>query len=344
VSYSEYIVLATFLGFKPSSGYTIEVEQICKNEDVIWIEAQDIGIPIAENEEDQIVADSTETYPYQIIRIAKDDQWNQDIDFVLSLDGQQVFTQTHYIPNSRRWQTLDKNDTHSDRAAGTLNLQVIANENDISSVVALLSSEALTALQELDYEESYALVAFQGQQPSDGYSIEIEELSRAGNRVVIHTQTTEPNGNVETHSDVTAPYHLIQVDRFYENGDELDFVLSINGAEVLTRTAMIAQNPPIPTSTPTPTNTPTPTPIVPVITVGDYIVASGGMVNVMLDAADFDQVGSINIELRYDPNILQVMSCSKNLDDTFDFGVCNSQYLSEILNIYLTRYVLMGLR
>jgi len=169
---------------------------------------------------------------------------------VFSIDGQQVFTQTHFMPNRRSWETIDKSETQPDWTMQAPNLMLITDEEDIPTLGNLISSTAISGLQNLDYEQSYAVLAFRGQQPSSGYGIEIEDISRQENRVVIHTQTTESIEEADTPSEPASPYHLIRVDRFYEEGDELDFALSVNDTEVLTRTVTIGQNLPIPTPTP----------------------------------------------------------------------------------------------
>ena len=57
-------------------------------------------------------------------------------------------------------------------------LLIISDEPDIASLDEMVTDEAKSKLQELNYDNSFALIVFQGWKDSGGYHVQIERITR----------------------------------------------------------------------------------------------------------------------------------------------------------------------
>ncbi len=104
-------------------------------------------------------------------------------------------------------------------------LIIVSRLEEVDNLNGLISDEAMIKLQALDYDEYFALVAFQGWKPSTGYSIQVNRISRLGNTVNIYTQLHEPTPDEAKADEVTSPYHLVQVQKSGSWGQVITFNL-----------------------------------------------------------------------------------------------------------------------
>jgi len=88
VDYSEYFVFAILLGGRGHGGIEIIIDEVCIHENTISIEAQEFS---------PTIVTTNLTAPYHIVRVQKESNWNQEMNSVLFLDGQQIFTQNPAI-------------------------------------------------------------------------------------------------------------------------------------------------------------------------------------------------------------------------------------------------------
>lgn len=112
-------------------------------------------------------------------------------------------------------------------------LMVIARPEETSKLDNLITQQAHSHLQTLDYSAYFALVVFQGLKGSGGYTVEIERVTRQGNRVTISVQFQEPQPSSAVISAVTSPYHLVRVSKSGTWDELIEFTVVASGRQVL---------------------------------------------------------------------------------------------------------------
>jgi len=230
--YSEYFVIAQFFQFN-SGGYSISLNQVRYEENRLLL-YHNVSSPFMG---EQATADIHS--PYQVIRIPRASrEWDGEIDVGILINGAQVLAQRHTILPPSEMTTIESMDASGWRSSEP-HMEIITSVDDISKVEDFISTEALTALQEIDYREKYAAIIFQGKKPTTEYEIKIERIRRAGDQVVLESVATTPLAGEAAGEEITSPYHLIQVDNLYERGHQIDFVLNINGQHIMTQTRSI---------------------------------------------------------------------------------------------------------
>ena len=90
---------------------------------------------------------------------------------------------------------------------------VIARPEDVTSLNNWVTEDAKAQLQTLDYTTYFALAVFQGWKGTDGYSIQIERITRQEDNVTILVLLQEPRPDERKNDIVTSPYHLVQVQK-----------------------------------------------------------------------------------------------------------------------------------
>ena len=105
---------------------------------------------------------------------------------------------------------------------------VISSLQDIANLDKLVTDEAMTQLQELDYDNYFVLVVFQGRKPTTGYRVQIDHITRTGKIINVYTQFLEPKPDEAKADAITSPYHLVQVQKIGEWGQEISFQVIVN--------------------------------------------------------------------------------------------------------------------
>lgn len=75
---------------------------------------------------------------------------------------------------------------------------------------------------EIDFTARSIIAVFQGSQPSDGYSISINKLKRAGNVIKVIITEAMPEDTCKVLMVVTQPFHIIETKKI-EDADEVEF-------------------------------------------------------------------------------------------------------------------------
>jgi len=102
---------------------------------------------------------------------------------------------------------------------------IIARTDEINSLDGMASDESIKQLEALDYDQYFALAAFQGLKASTGYEIQANRIDRAGNTVNIYAQLVEPPSDITVGSLVTSPYILVKVKKTGNWGQDITFNL-----------------------------------------------------------------------------------------------------------------------
>jgi hypothetical protein len=111
-------------------------------------------------------------------------------------------------------------------------LIIISGEPDIASLDEWVTGEAIMRLQELDYENSFALIVFLGERGRGGYDIQIERLARSGKTINIYVQFHEPEPDKGYVDMMTSPYHLVQVQKGGAWDQDFLFQMIVDGTVV----------------------------------------------------------------------------------------------------------------
>lgn len=100
-------------------------------------------------------------------------------------------------------------------------------------------SELADQLRQLDYDRFFAILVLQGQKRSTGYAVSIKRIVRQGNQVTIDAEFVEPSPGTRIKPAFTSPYHLVAVSKERQWGQEVTFVLVVNGKTVAETTHFI---------------------------------------------------------------------------------------------------------
>lgn len=93
LDYGNHFAIAVFLGhFSQDHGQDVEVQQVLRRGNQVALYAR-VHIPEPGEE-----SRAQEISPYHVISIAKEGEWNQEIEFTLYLNGEAAVTETHFIP------------------------------------------------------------------------------------------------------------------------------------------------------------------------------------------------------------------------------------------------------
>ncbi|MGQ9482320.1 MAG: protease complex subunit PrcB family protein, partial [Chloroflexus sp.] len=121
-------------------------------------------------------------------------------------------------------------------------LFIVANDEDIGTLSRNVLAEDPTLaeqLSQLDYDLTFAVLVLQGQKGSTGYTVNIKQVVRQGNRVTIKAEFVEPSPGAFIKPAFTSPYHLVAVSKEGQWGQEVTFVLVVNDESVAETTHFI---------------------------------------------------------------------------------------------------------
>ncbi len=111
-------------------------------------------------------------------------------------------------------------------------LMVIARPEEVANLDDWVTEDAKTQLQMLDYDAHFALAVFQGWKPTDGYSIQVERITRQGDKVTVYVRLQEPQPDREKRDIETSPYHLVQMQKVGAWAGDVTFNVVADGAVI----------------------------------------------------------------------------------------------------------------
>ncbi|MGH2521057.1 MAG: protease complex subunit PrcB family protein [Anaerolineales bacterium] len=152
----------------------------------------------------------------------------------LALGGCRAETQEVELP----FETIERNPTSPNTGQqyeGAAQLVVVASPADANALGQTVSLGALAGLRNLDFERQFALAAFQGAQPTDGYGAEIDRVTQFGDVITVYAHFTQRDPYVYADPAPTSPYHLVKLSREDLKG-ELTFVLNADGTVISEQT------------------------------------------------------------------------------------------------------------
>ena len=151
------------------------------------------------------------------------------------------------VPGQREGEVLPFETIEQQGSSGTGGLyeseqptfHVLTSAEQVDQLARLVTAEAQMHLSALDYDEVVVVVVFQGWKPTNGYGVEVEQVVRRGNRVVVEAQFTERNPEMAAADEETSPYHVVAVSKAGEWGEDVRFLLHAEGQVVQEQTYFI---------------------------------------------------------------------------------------------------------
>jgi len=238
LDYETHLALVAFHGWRGKKGYGVQIECIEWQGDTVNAYAQ-----FKQPEPGQSIYMLIS--PYHAVQAPKVGGWGRDITFNLIVDGTVVASRDWpkkvdlpgevELPFETLEQTEWGSGTGREYEAGEPGLAVITRPEEAGHADDWASPDAQTQLQAPDYSAYVALVAFQGWQPSSGYGVQIDRITRLENAVNVYAQFSEPEPGTEMLDAITFPYHLVQVGKA-EGWGQVTFNLVVDGMVLVSQT------------------------------------------------------------------------------------------------------------
>ncbi len=114
-------------------------------------------------------------------------------------------------------------------------LVIIASADETNQLDGWVGAEVIEQLRKMDYGNYFAVVAFLGWQPTGHEGISIERVVRQGDEVFLYASVGRPKGTTE----VTSPYHLIQVQKMGWWSTSINFALVVEETTVVSQSHYI---------------------------------------------------------------------------------------------------------
>jgi hypothetical protein len=116
---------------------------------------------------------------------------------------------------------------------------VVAETSDVEALDNFVSAHSRETLRNLDFDDQFAIVVFQGWQPdfsSPPFGIEVQSLDRRDSSIIIDAHVYGHVEGRERYPEVASPYHAIEVWREEDMHGDFEFTLKVDGEEMGKRT------------------------------------------------------------------------------------------------------------
>ncbi len=232
-NFSSYWVAVVYQGKNNRPYKPIQIDGVRLEDKVVIIDAQ-----FQEPDRSQWVAWPLNS-PYYVLKITKPAGIKEDeIAFVLHA-GDQVIPQMCAIQGeSLAWEgVITDPDTDSRYQQSSPKLTFIANQDGLSAVQDELPPIHLKLISAVDLSAYFLIVAYQGEKSTTGYSIEVIDIRRQDDTILVCAQFHEPccgGGGA-----MTSPYYVAQVEKSDALKGEFTFVLMNNTEEAARQTATV---------------------------------------------------------------------------------------------------------
>ena len=94
-------------------------------------------------------------------------------------------------------------------------------------------------LKDIDYDHFCVVAVFQGHKPTGAYEVEIQRIRRQDDVVTIYARFATPEPGQERTLVETSPYHLVKIRKGEDMRGQFEFVLNVDGKEVVRKTHFI---------------------------------------------------------------------------------------------------------
>ncbi len=111
---------------------------------------------------------------------------------------------------------------------------IVSSTGDINNLKGLVSENSLNQLGSLNYDQYFAIAAFQGHKGGTGHSIQINQVVRSENSINVFVTIHDPKPDEPTGAMETSPYHLVRIQKTGNWGQEITFNLRTDSQLVAT--------------------------------------------------------------------------------------------------------------
>lgn len=227
--FSSHWVAVVFLGYRSTSGYSIEVTDVSLEDGLITISADFHG---AQDEEGRISLPPTS--PYYVLSIKKPSRTNEDrFEFVLQAEGQSI-PQLCAIQGDRLlWTKLRYNNWGGESSYGGDSPQIVTVVDHVAAAsYAALPPQDVDLISKVDYDSHFVVIVYQGLKSTTEFYLEVLAVKRQGNEISVCTQFHEPRLGQATGQAMTSPYYIAEIEKPQDIHGEYTFILISNGETV----------------------------------------------------------------------------------------------------------------
>jgi hypothetical protein len=163
-----------------------------------------------------------------VVEVTKPGDWGDEVTFNLLVDGAVAVSRSWPkkvdLPGEAElpFDTLEQTEwgsrTGREYEAEEPTLIIIAQSEEAENVEDWASTNAQTRLHALDYRHYVALAVFQGRQPSSGYGIQINRMTRLREDVNVYVRLYEPEPLTQILDTEAYPYHLVVIEKALVRG------------------------------------------------------------------------------------------------------------------------------
>ena len=118
-------------------------------------------------------------------------------------------------------------------------LMILTSWNELGSREKLFTVKGQAYLESLDWQSFFVVAAFLGYQGSSTPTIEIDRIVRRGSQVLVLAQVLRVPDTVPVTGEATSPYHLVEVEKEGEWGQDIVFSLYLDGKPVASESHLI---------------------------------------------------------------------------------------------------------
>ncbi|MBM3301954.1 MAG: protease complex subunit PrcB family protein [Deltaproteobacteria bacterium] len=140
-------------------------------------------------------------------------------------------TELHFVGVEQR-QTPRIGKLHESKEPG---LMIIGRPQELAQVYPFVSPDAQLLLEEVDFDDYFVAVVFQGWKPTDSYGAQVRRITQTDEVVTLYAHFTERDPERVAAHVVTSPYHVVKVRRPDPTGKEIEFLLNADGRVVSSR-------------------------------------------------------------------------------------------------------------
>ena len=116
---------------------------------------------------------------------------------------------------------------------------IITEAGERNALESIVSLNAQAQLQDLDFDQYFAVAVFQGLKGTNMYGADIQRMARRGDTITVYAHFTERDPELVAADINTSPYHLVKVQKGGTLQGRIEFVLNVDGTMVDQQTHLL---------------------------------------------------------------------------------------------------------
>ena len=237
--FSSFWVAVIHRGRETTTDYEpIEISDIRLQSNVITIYAQ-----LYQEVFDERLVFIPHISPYYVLKIKKPTGIGEGkLAFTLKADDQVIPQMCAMKGEHLPWEKVvlgSGDDVRWSYGESSPKLVIITDREAISSVRDQLPPEHLELVAQIDFSTDFAAIIYRGQKVKVVWSVEVVDVKRQNNTIVICAQLHEHHPQEGVTEIQISPYYIMSIEKAVDLRGELNFVLTDNGEEVARQTKII---------------------------------------------------------------------------------------------------------